>query len=196
MDIYVNGERVDLGVRTTKLLNVLERLEAKIVKHGEVIVELKLDGERVDGRSLPLNKKIKVLELTTRSHREILIESLYLLENYTDRFFQNFDDLAEDPEDIGKIIEMISYIEWASGIVLSLKEATAVGLIYSDYVEYADEFKKYADEMFEAFKKEEFGEVVEILDGAMIPLVEDLVVNSKDYLKEALKEEKRKKFLN
>ncbi|MGL4947342.1 MAG: hypothetical protein ACRC4X_06780, partial [Cetobacterium sp.] len=120
MDIYVNGERVDLGVRTTKLLNVLERLEAKIVKHGEVIVELKLDGERVDGRSLPLNKKIKVLELTTRSHREILIESLYLLENYTDRFFQNFDDLAEDPEDIGKIIEMISYIEWASGIVLSL----------------------------------------------------------------------------
>lgn len=196
MDIFINGERVDLGVGTTKLLNVLERLEAKIVKHGEVIIELKLDGEKVDGRSLPLNKKIKVLELTTRSHREILIESLYLLENYTDRFFQNFDDLSEDPEDITKIIEMVSYIEWALGIVLSLKEATAIGLIYSDYVEYADEFKKYAEEVFEAFKKEEFGEVIEVLDGAMIPLVEDLVVNSKDYLKEALKEERRKKFLN
>ncbi|MGL5001021.1 MAG: hypothetical protein ACRC6J_04790 [Cetobacterium sp.] len=196
MDIFVNGQRVDLGVGTTKLLNVLERLEAKIVKHGEVIIELKLDGEKVDGRSLPLNKKIKVLELTTRSHREILIESLYLLENYTDRFFQNFDDLSEDPEDITKIIEMVSYIEWALGIVLSLKEATAIGLIYSDYVEYADEFKKYAEEVFEAFKKEEFGEVIEVLDGAMIPLVEDLVVNSKDYLKEALKEERRKKFLN
>ncbi|MGL5088149.1 MAG: hypothetical protein ACRC6Z_01625 [Cetobacterium sp.] len=196
MDIFINGQRVDLGIRTTKLLNVLEKLEANIVKHGEVIIELKLDGEKVDGRSLPLNKKIKVLELTTRSHREILIESLYLLESYTDRFFQNFDELAEEPEDISKIIEMVSYIEWALGIVLSLKEATAIGLIYSDYIEYADEFKKYADEVFDAFKKEEFGEVIEILDGAMIPLVEDLVVNSKDYLKEALKEERRKKFLN
>ncbi|MGL5052803.1 MAG: hypothetical protein ACRC5W_04320 [Cetobacterium sp.] len=196
MDIFINGQRVDLGIRTTKLLNVLEKLEANIVKRGEVIIELKLDGEKVDGRSLPLNKKIKVLELTTRSHREILIESLYLLESYTDRFFQNFDELAEEPEDISKIIEMVSYIEWALGIVLSLKEATAIGLIYSDYIEYADEFKKYADEVFDAFKKEEFGEVIEILDGAMIPLVEDLVVNSKDYLKEALKEERRKKFLN
>ncbi|MGL5053551.1 MAG: hypothetical protein ACRC5W_08215 [Cetobacterium sp.] len=196
MDIFINGQRVDLGMRTTKLLNVLEKLEANIVKHGEVIIELKLDGEKVDGRSLPLNKKIKVLELTTRSHREILIESLYLLESYTNRFFENFDELAEEPEDIGKIIEMVSYIEWVLGIVLSLKEATAIGLIYSDYIEYADEFKKYADEVFDAFKKEEFGEVIEILDGAMIPLVEDLVVNSKDYLKEALKEERRKKFLN
>ncbi|MGL4999833.1 MAG: hypothetical protein ACRC5T_12765 [Cetobacterium sp.] len=196
MDIFINGQRVDLGMRTTKLLNVLEKLEANIVKHGEVIIELKLDGEKVDGRSLPLNKKIKVLELTTRSHREILIESLYLLESYTNRFFENFDELAEEPEDIGKIIEMVSYIEWVLGIVLSLKEATAIGLIYSDYIEYADEFKKYADEVLDAFKKEEFGEVIEILDGAMIPLVEDLVVNSKDYLKEALKEERRKKFLN
>ncbi|MGL4424853.1 MAG: hypothetical protein ACRCZR_09095 [Cetobacterium sp.] len=196
MDIYINGQKIDLGIRTTKLLNVLERLEANVVKQGEVIVELKLDGEKVDGKSLPLNKKIKVLELTTRSHREILIESLYLLEMYTNRFFENFDELSEDPEDITRIVDMVSYIEWALGIVLSLKEATAIGLIYSDYSEYAAEFKKYAEEVFDAFKKQEFGDVVEILDGAMIPLVEDLILNSKDYLKEALKEEGKKKFLN
>ncbi|MGL4653685.1 hypothetical protein [Cetobacterium sp.] len=196
MDIFINGEKVDLGVRTTKLLSVLERIEAKVIKHGEVIVELKLDGETVDGRALPLNKKVKVLELKTRSHREILIESLYLLETYSDKFFDNLDELSEDGEDLGKVIEMVSFVEWILGIVLSLREATAIDLLYTDYNEYADEFKKYAEEVFEAFKKEEFGGVLEILDGAIAPLVDDLLLNHKDYLREVLKEERRKKMPN
>ncbi|MCQ8212290.1 hypothetical protein NON08_07110 [Cetobacterium somerae] len=196
MEIFINGEKINIGIKNTKLLNVLEKIEANVIKHGEVIVELKLDGEMVDGKSLPLNKKVKVLELTTRSHREILIESLYLLEPYTERFFENFDELEEDVQDLTKIIEMVSFVEWVLGIVLSLKEATAIDLIYTDYNDYAQEFKKYAEEAFEAFKKEDFVELLEILEGAIVPLVEDLLINSKDYLKEVLKEESRKKFLN
>ena len=196
MEIFINGEKINIGIKNTKLLNVLEKIEANVIKHGEVIVELKLDGEMVDGKSLPLNKKVKVLELTTRSHREILIESLYLLEPYTERFFENFDELEEEAQDLTKVIEMVSFVEWVLGIVLSLKEATAIDLIYSDYNDYAQEFKKYAEEVFEAFKKEDFVELLEVLEGAIVPLVEDLLVNSKDYLKEVLKEESRKKFLN
>lgn len=166
------------------------------MRDGEVIVELKLDGEMVDGKSLPLNKKVKVLELTTRSHREILIESLYLLEPYSDRFFENLSEIEEEMEDVGKLIEMVSFVEWVYGIVLSLKEATAIDLMYSDYNEYVEEFKKYAEEVFEAFRKEDFVGVIELLEGVIVPLFEDLLANSKDYLKEVLKEESRKKLLN
>ena len=196
MEIFINGEKINIGIKNTKLLNVLEKIEANVIKHGEVIVELKLDGEMVDGKSLPLNKKVKVLELTTRSHREILIESLYLLETYTERFLENFDELDEGIQDLTKIIEMVSFVDWVLGIVLSLKEATAIEFIYSDYNEYVEEFKKYAEEVFQAFKKEDFVELIEVLEGAIIPLVEDLLVNSRDYLKEVLKEESKKKFLN
>ena len=66
MEIFINGEKINIGIKNTKLLNVLEKIEANVIKDGEVIVELKLDGEMVDGKSLPLNKKVKVLELTTR----------------------------------------------------------------------------------------------------------------------------------
>lgn len=196
MEIFINGEKVNIGIKNTKLLNVLERIEANVMRNGEVIVELKLDGEMVDGKSLPLNKKVKVLELTTRSHREILIESLYLLESYSDRFFENLSEIEEEMEDIGKLIEMVSFVEWVYGIVLSLKEATAIDLMYSDYNEYVEEFKKYAEEVFEAFRKEDFVGVIELLEGAIVPLFEDLLANSKDYLKEVLKEESRKKLLN
>ncbi|WP_448821166.1 hypothetical protein [Cetobacterium sp.] len=196
MEIFINGEKVNIGIKNTKLLNVLERIEANVMRDGEVIVELKLDGEMVDGKSLPLNKKVKVLELTTRSHREILIESLYLLESYSDRFFENLSEIEEEMEDIGKLIEMVSFVEWVYGIVLSLKEATAIDLMYSDYNEYVEEFKKYAEEVFEAFRKEDFVGVIELLEGAIVPLFEDLLANSKDYLKEVLKEESRKKLLN
>lgn len=196
MEIFINGEKVNIGIKNTKLLNVLERIEANVMRDGEVIVELKLDGEMVDGKSLPLNKKVKVLELTTRSHREILIESLYLLESYSDRFFENLSEIEEEMEDIGKLIEMVSFVEWVYGIVLSLKEATAIDLMYLDYNEYVEEFKKYAEEVFEAFRKEDFVGVIELLEGAIVPLFEDLLANSKDYLKEVLKEESRKKLLN
>lgn len=196
MEIFINGEKINIGIKNTKLLNVLEKLEANVIQNGEVIVELKLDGEMVDGKSLPLNKKVKILELTTRSHREILIESLYLLEPYSDRFFENLSEVEEEMNDIGKIIEMVSFVEWVFGIVLSLKEATAIDLLYSDYNEYVEEFKKYAEEIFEAFKKEDFVEIIELLEGAIVPLLEDLLANSKDYLKEVLKEECRKKLLN
>lgn len=196
MEIFINGEKINIGIKNTKLLNVLEKLEANVIQNGEVIVELKLDGEMVDGKSLPLNKKVKILELTTRSHREILIESLYLLEPYSDRFFENLSEVEEEMNDIGKIIEMVSFVEWVFGIVLSLKEATAIDLIYSDYNEYVEEFKKYAEEIFEAFKKEDFVGIVELLEGAIVPLLEDLLANSKDYLKEVLKEESRRKLLN
>lgn len=196
MEIFINGEKINIGIKNTKLLNVLEKLEANVIQNGEVIVELKLDGEMVDGKSLPLNKKVKILELTTRSHREILIESLYLLEPYSDRFFENLSEVEEEMSDIGKIIEMVSFVEWVFGIVLSLKEATAIDLLYSDYNEYVEEFKKYAEEIFEAFKKEDFVGIIELLEGAMVPLIEDLLANSKDYLKEVLKEEGRRKLLN
>ncbi|WP_432204594.1 hypothetical protein ACQ9ZF_06890 [Cetobacterium somerae] len=197
MEIFINGEKINIGIKNTKLLNVLEKLEANVIKKGEVIVELKLDGEMIDGQSLPINKKVKVLELTTRSHREILIESLYLLEPYTERFFENFSEIDNDEtEDLSKLLEMVSFVEWTLGIVLSLKEATAIDLLYSDYNEYMEEFKKYAEEVFAAFKKEDFVGVIEILEGAMIPLIEDLSANSKDYLKEALREESKKKLLN
>ena len=196
MEIFINGEKINIGIKNTKLLNVLEKIEANVIKDGEVIVELNLDGEMVDGKSLPLNKKVKVLELTTRSHREILIESLYLLEPYSDRFFENLSEIEEEMSDIGKLIEMVSFVEWVFGIVLSLKEATAIDLIYSDYNEYVEEFKKYAEEIFEAFKKEDFVGIIEVLEGAIVPLLEDLLANSKDYLKEVLKEESRKKLLN
>ena len=196
MEIFINGEKINIGIKNTKLLNVLEKLEANVIQNGEVIVELKLDGEMVDGKSLPLNKKVKILELTTRSHREILIESLYLLEPYSDRFFENLSEVEEEMNDIGKIIEMVSFVEWVFGIVLSLKEATAIDLLYSDYNEYVEEFKKYAEEIFEAFKKEDFVGIIELLEGAIVPLLEDLLANSKDYLKQVLQEEGRRKLLN
>lgn len=196
MDIFINGEKINIGVKNGKLINVLEKIEAKVIKHGEVIVELKLDGEMFDGKALPLNKKVKVLELTTRSHREILIESLYLLEPYLAKLYVVLNEIEENPEDLGKLFEIISFIEWTLGIVFSLKEATAIDLIYSDYDEYLTEFKKYSDDMFDAFRKEEYGEMLEILDAALIPLIEDLAANSKEYLKEVMKEEKRKDLVN
>ena len=69
-----------------------------------------------------------------------LYENNELAKKEFDKIFSNldFEMCIRDRGDIGKLIEIVSFVEWVLGIVLSLKEATAIDFIYSDYNEYAE----------------------------------------------------------
>ena len=196
MDIFINGEKVDLEIKTKKLITILEKIESKFLSRGDIIIELKIDGVSVAPDSLPLNKNIRILELKTRTHREVLIESLYLFETFVNKFYDSYKEMEDEKGDVGTIFEMVSFIEWCLGVLLSIKEATKIDLIYSDFDKYLNDFRKYSEEVFEAFRNEKYLQVMETFDGVVLDLVENLHINSKDYLKEILKEEAFKNMPN
>lgn len=196
MEIFINSRKMEIDVKNNKLITILERLEKEFLEDGEIIVELLLDGKRVDPTALPFNKKVKTLELKTKTHRDILIESLYMFESFSNRFFEAYMELKENPSDTMKLYELGNFAEWCLGIILSLKETTKLDMMYLDFDEYVADFRKNTTDLIAAFKNEKYNEAIEILDNELVGLVEDLRLNSKDYLEQVLEEEKRKKMLN
>lgn len=196
MDIFINSRKMEIDVKNNKLITILERLEKEFLEEGEIIIELLLDGKRVDPTALPFNKKVKTLELKTKTHRDILIESLYMFESFSNRFFETYMELKGNPSDTMKLYELGNFVEWCLGVVLSLKETTKLDMIYLDFDEYVADFRKNTADLISAFKNEKYNEAIEILDKELVGLVEDLRLNSKDYLEQVLEEEKRKKMLN
>lgn len=197
MEIFINGVKTEIEKKNGNLINLLNNIEKKLIGDGEIIVDLKLDGERVDGARIPLLKKnVKIIELTTRTHREIIIESLYLLEKFYEKFCFTYETLENEEIELSKITEIIGFIEWVLGIVLSLKDATAMTYIYTDYEEFANDFKKYCEQLFKAFKQEDYYEVFEIIDMVLFDMLAMFVENSKQHLKEVIEEEKRGKLYN
>lgn len=196
MEIFINSRKMEIDVKNNKLITILERLEKEFLEDGEIIVELLLDGKRVDTTALPFNKKVKTLELKTKTHRDILIESLYMFENFSNRFFESYMDLKENPKDTMRLYELGNFIEWCLGIILSLKETTKLDMIYLDFDEYITDFKKNTTDLISALKNERYNEAIEILDKELVGLIEDLRLNSKDYLEQVLEEELKKKMLN
>lgn len=187
---------MEIDVKNNKLITILERVEKEFLEEGEIIIELLLDGKRVDPTALPFNKKVKTLELKTKTHRDILIESLYMFESFSNRFFETYMELKGNPSDTMKLYELGNFVEWCLGVVLSLKETTKLDMIYLDFDEYVADFRKNTADLISAFKNEKYNEAIEILDKELVGLVEDLRLNSKDYLEQVLEEEKRKKMLN
>lgn len=196
MDIFINSRKMEIDVKNNKLITILERVEKEFLEEGEIIIELLLDGKRVDPTALPFNKKVKTLELKTKTHRDILIESLYMFESFSNRFFETYMELKGNPSDTMKLYELGNFVEWCLGVVLSLKETTKLDMIYLDFDEYVADFRKNTADLISAFKNEKYNEAIEILDKELVGLVEDLRLNSKDYLEQVLEEEKRKKMLN
>lgn len=196
MDIFINSKKMGINIKNNKLITILERVEKEFLEDGEIIVELLLDGKKVDPTALPFNKKVKILELKTKTHRDILIESLYMFENFSDRFYESYMELKENPKDTVKLYELGNFIEWCLGIILSLKEATKLDMIYRDFDEYIEDFRRNTSDLILFLKKEKYTEIMEILDKELIGLIEDLRLNCKDYLEQILEEEGRKKFLN
>lgn len=196
MEIYINGKKTEMTMKKGPLVSILEKIEKDRMKKGEVIVELQINGEIVDAKAIPLNKKVKILELKTRTHREIIIESLTLMEKAIDKFYDTYDEVAEGTGEIFKVFEIADFIEWCLGVLMSLKEATKIDMIYIDFDEYLNDFKKYTKEMMDAFKNESIEKALDIIETVFLDLIDGLKQNRKDYLDEVIEEERRKKLLN
>lgn len=196
MEIFINGEKKNYGIKGGKLFSVLERVQNNLFQEGEIIIELQIDGKLINGNDLPINKKVKVLEFKTRTHRELTIESLYLLKKHRYKFYENLDRFEIGEGDYTTALEIISFIEWVQEIILRIKDLTMIDMIYYDYDNYVQDFKKYSKEVYELFKEEKFDSMLDTIDMAIIPLIDNLVANSENYLKQLLKEEIGKKMLN
>lgn len=195
MEIYINNKKRDIGIKSGKLGTILKKIQKILQNESKIITELSINGKVVREEEIPFLKKVEIIEIKSKTNREIIIESLY----YFDRYIKDFFDMLESVEDEiegFRIYDAVAFVEWSLGLVLSIKDHTNIPMIYTDYDSYVEDFKNSAENFLECFKKEEYENAVGILDMEIVDLIENFEVNSKDYLEEIMYEEGNKNLLN
>lgn len=195
MEIYVNNKKMDIGVKGGKLVRILEKIQKILQSESKIITELSINGNIVKEEDLPFLKKVNIIEIKSKTNREVIIESLYYFDGYVKDFFEMLETLDDELEGF-RIYDAVAFVEWSLGLVLSIKDHTNIPLIYTDYNSYVEDFKNSAESFLEAFKKEDYENAVGILDMEIVDLVENFEVNSEDYLKEIMLEEGRRNLPN
>lgn len=195
MDIFINDERVNFKLKEKQVGPMIEEIQEYLSKEGKVLAELKINGVKIANEQVEISGAIYLVEIKSRTHRELVIESLYYLERYADKFFDILDS-PTDEIDANQLYDMIGFIEWCLGVLYSMKEVTNIPFIYSDFDEYLNDFKNSTDELIDSFKAGDYERVMEILEMEVISYIQDFEANGPDYLKEIMDEEARKNLLN
>nr|WP_307774836.1 hypothetical protein [uncultured Cetobacterium sp.] len=195
MDIFINDERVNFKLKEKQVGPMIEEIQEYLSKEGKVLAELKINGVKIANEQVEISGAIYLVEIKSRTHRELVIESLYYLEKYADKFFDILDS-PTDEIDANQLYDMIGFIEWCLGVLYSMKEVTNIPFIYSDFDEYLNDFKNSTDELIDSFKAGDYERVMEILEMEVISYIQDFEANGPDYLKEIMDEEARKNLLN
>ncbi|WP_297405823.1 hypothetical protein [uncultured Cetobacterium sp.] len=195
MEIYINNKKRDLGIKNGKLTTILEKIQKLLQLESKIITELSINGNVVKEEDIPFLKKVQLIEIKSKTNREVIIESLYYFDRYIQDFFEMLESVEDEIEGF-RIYDAVAFVEWSLGLVLSIKDHTNISLIYSDYDSYVEDYKNSAENFLEAFKKEDYENAVGILDMEIVDLIENFEINSKDYLNEIILEESRKNFIN
>lgn len=107
---------------------LMEQIIKLLEKDGRVIDEIKVNGEKKLENFEEDLDNIEVLELSTKKPNILMVETLYELESYIDRFLENIDliieaiDLGEYIDAVDLLLEGINGLEWIFNVLESAKE--------------------------------------------------------------------------
>lgn len=95
---------------------------------GRVITEFWVDGERIENLSHRNIKLIKLIEISSKKTNLLLLETLYELENYIDKFLESIDEIVVSIDEgnaleaIEELLEGINGLEWIFSVLENTEE--------------------------------------------------------------------------
>lgn len=166
----------------------------KILKAEEKIVEtIIVDGVVLNSTSIVNVSKITLLEIFTKSHRNILFHSLFLLEEYIQEYFKTLkilEDYELDPLSYDmKVNEVVSFLNWTLNLLYSLKENTYIEFFYVGYNEFLEDFKTSYNNLIKSLDSGDYEAAFDILEFELSDMLSALGENIENYKKDILIDE-------
>lgn len=199
MEVFIDNKRYSLSDKNVSFSVALEEINQFLKRQDKVLLSLYVNGEEIDENDLLKSKDIKLIEVSTKTHREIIIESLYYLEEYIENFFNFTNELLDSNEDFidtEKIETILTFTVWTYGLLVTIKENTALDLSYFDFDEFLADFKGALDSIKKAYENDDIETVLDVLEFELSEYMADLERNVEAYSEEVLNEEVRKNLLN
>lgn len=182
--------------------NAISAINKKLMKENKIPHEIYVNGSTLRDNSIIGGKDLKVIEVITKTHGAMILESILTAKESIDRYFEIFDDMEEsgqeslNDEDEIQLIEMVIFLRWFYNLLLLIKENHILDFIYEDFDEYIEEFKKELEVAEQAYEARDLIGFIDILEFSIGDLLIEFYDNVEDYYNDIAEEENRKRLLN
>ncbi|MDU1910046.1 chemotaxis protein [Fusobacterium sp.] len=203
MEVYVDNVKMEMKQKSFKSLgNAISAINKKLMKENKIPHEIYVNGSTLRDNSIIGGKDLKVIEVITKTHGAMILESILIAKESIDRYFDIFDDIEEsgqeslNDEDEIQFIEMVIFLRWFYNLLLLIKENHILDFIYEDFDEYIEDFQKELEVAEHAYERRDLIGFIDILEFSIGDLLIEFYDNVEDYYNDIAEEENRKRLLN
>ncbi|MDO4588665.1 MAG: chemotaxis protein [Fusobacterium sp.] len=203
MDVYVDNVKIELGQKSFKSLGkAISVINKRLDKEDKIAHKIYINGHTIKDNTIVDVKKLKVIEVITKSQGGIILESILDARGYIDKYFSIFETLGIDEQGIVteeeeiKLIETLIFLRWFYNLLLIIQENHILDFVYSDFDEYIDDFKEQLTSIEEAYDSRDMMELMDMMEFDMGELLSEFYENLDEYYLDIAEEEKRKRLLN
>ena len=203
MEVYVDNVKMEMKQKNFKSLgNAISAINKKLMKENKIPHEIYVNGSTLRDNSIIGGKDLKVIEVITKTHGAMILESILTAKESIDRYFDIFDDMEEsgqeslNDEDEIQLIEMVIFLRWFYNLLLLIKENHILDFIYEDIDEYIEDFRKELEVAEKAYEARDLIGFIDILEFSIGDLLVEFYDNVEDYYNDIAEEENRKRLLN
>lgn len=193
MEVYVDNVKVEMKQKKFKSLgNAISAINKKLMKENKIPHEIYVNGSTLRDNSIVVGKDLKVIEVITKTHGAMILESILIAKESIDRYFDIFDDIEEsgqeslnDEVEI-QLIEMVIFLRWFYNLLLLIKENHILDFIYEDFDEYIEDFRKELEIAEHAYEARDLIGFIDILEFSIGDLLIEFYDNVEDYYNDRL----------
>jgi hypothetical protein len=198
MDILIDNKKIDFEKKDFETLGlVIEEVNRLLEKEGKMLYNIYVNGQLLAENNMIGGEKIKVVEILTKSPKSIILEAISDMEVYIEKYFETIDllDLEMEVENDLRMIsvsfEVVAGLDWIYNILMSIKENTALDLLYEDFDAIIEDYEGCMSNISQAMESKDTYTLQEILEYEMSDLLMELKENIEGYYENILKEEMR-----
>lgn len=193
MKILVDNKEFIINKTFNSFGELINEITKKLKTEDKILETIIVDGVVLNTASIVDISKVTLIEIFTKSHRNILYHSLFLLEEYIQEYFKSLkilEDYELDPFTYDmKINEILSFLNWTLNLLYSLKENTYVDYLYFGYNELLEEFKDSYNNLLKSIDSGDYETAFDILEFEISDMLSALGENIESYKKDILIDE-------
>ena len=193
MEVYIDNQKTNFGRRSKDLEKILKAISKKLEKHEKVIQNIYINGSNIqDSIILDIDMdRPNIMEVETKSYTDLILDSLTLLKEYIETFFEvkkDFQQLIENNEKISgiEIEETDSFLNWFSDLLFFLVENYAFA--FRSLQATIQTFREELVTLAELKERKDYVAYVSVLDYCVSDILENFKVNIDYYYKSILEE--------
>ena len=193
MKILVDNKEFILNKTFNSFGELINEITKRLKAEEKIVETIIVDGVVLNSTSIVNVSKITLLEIFTKSHRNILFHSLFLLEEYIQEYFKTLkilEDYELDPLSYDmKVNEVLSFLNWTLNLLYSLRENTYIEFFYVGYNEFLEDFKTSYNNLINSLDSGDYEAAFDILEFELSDMLSALGENIENYKKDILIDE-------